>query len=215
MKKLICIILFIISISVLLINNNIKNTEIKNSNSDLKYLLSVKDSSKDKQYKTLITYDSSNNIKINSNKKIDRPLLALNKNIQNDSEVNSTNNDNGTNNLNNDDVQLLAHLIESEAGDEPVEGKIAVGNVVVNRMNVDKKDMTDIVYAKSQFDGVETSNFSKQPGADSLEAASKVLTGFNLVPDAYFFADLKLCNPDFALKNKFIIRIGDHWFFRK
>lgn len=170
---------------------------------DLEYLLTVKDSSQEKQYKEVITYDESNNIKINENKKVNRPLLSFYKN------------NNDTDGLNSDEIELLAHLIESEAGNESLAGKIAVGNVVLNRMDKDNKDMKDIIYSKNQFDGVGTENFSIKQSADSLEAARKVLEGLNLVPDAYYFANLNLCDPGFALKEKFIIRIGNHWFFRE
>lgn len=222
MKKLICLILLTVSVAALFINKNVQQAQQEKVSSDLKYLLTVEDSSKNGQYKEITGYDSSNNIKINSAKKINKPLFSLNKDIKESAknrsdyvDVNNYSDNRNDSTVNNDELELLAHLIESEAGDETFEGKIAVGDVVLNRMKRDSKDMENIIYAKSQFNGVETSNFSIQPSADSLEAALKALNGLNLVPDAYYFANLNLCDPEFALKEKFIVRIGGHWFFRK
>lgn len=205
MKKLICLVLLIITTASFFIQRNAK----LKVNTDLKYLLTQKDSSKNySQYEEVVNFDANNYIKIN-NKKINKPLLSL----KNDSHVEIKSSE--TNTENNSDIELLAHLIESESGQEPLDGKIAVGNVVVNRMKKNNEGMEDIIYEKNQFDGVKTENFSKKPDQSSLEAAEKVLGGLNIVPDAYYFANLNLCDPEFALKDKFIIRIGDHWFFRK
>ncbi len=123
---------------------------------------------------------------------------------------------NNTSNISsNDTTLLLARLIESEAGDEPYQGKLAVGSVVINRTVADGESVSNVIYKPSQFDGVSTSNFTIEPSQDSKKAAKEVLSGNDVVPDAYYFADLNLCSPDFAKASTFITRIGNHWFFRK
>lgn len=117
-------------------------------------------------------------------------------------------------NYDSSDEELLAHLIESEAGCESYLGKLAVGSVVANRVRINKESVHDIIYAYNQFDGIKTNNFNINPSGDSKKAAKEVLNGKNVVPDAYYYANLNLCSPSFAIASKMVIRIGNHWFFR-
>ena len=132
-----------------------------------------------------------------------------------DNSINISNLNNSENNINNNDSILLAHLIESEAGDQPYQGKLAVASVVLNRTKVDNKTIKEVIYSKSQFSGVQTNNFNIQPSNDSINAANEILKGKNTEPNAYFFADLNLCSPSFAKNTTFIEKIGEHWFFKK
>lgn len=117
--------------------------------------------------------------------------------------------------INLNDIKLLAKLINSEAGDEPFEGKIAVANVVIYRSQENKQPIQDIIYEPGQFDGVNTRLFLDEPSDDSIEAAKEALSGKRVLNKAYYFADLKLCSPGWATNEKFICRIGDHWFFKE
>lgn len=119
------------------------------------------------------------------------------------------------NTINLDDTLLLARLIMSEAGDEPYLGKLAVGNVVIYRSEEDNVSIEDTIFKKSQFDGVNTDNFNIQPNADSIRAATEVLNGEKAISDGYFFVNLNVASPSWAKTDNFIVRIGDHWFFRK
>ena len=118
-------------------------------------------------------------------------------------------------NTNLNDIQLLARLIQSEAGNEPYMGKLAVGNVVLHRVKEDKSNIEDTIYKKGQFDGVNTNNFYSQPNNESIQAAIEVLNGREVLSDSYFFVNLNVASPSCAKTDNFITRIGDHWFFRK
>ena len=59
------------------------------------------------------------------------------------------------------EVYLLACIIEWEAGWEPYEGKLAVANVVLNRVRSSRfkqNTITDVIYAPGQFTGVLDGN---------------------------------------------------------
>ena len=59
------------------------------------------------------------------------------------------------------EVYLLACIIEWEAGWEPYEGKLAVANVVLNRVRSSRfqqNTITDVIYAPGQFAGVVDGN---------------------------------------------------------
>lgn len=142
-------------------------------------------------------------------------ISEIEKSKDSKTELNKVDSYDYNHNQNKDDILLLAHLIESEAGSEPFIGKLAVANVVLNRQKYDNKSIEEVIYQENQFDGVLTDNFKKEPTEDSIKAAEQALAGVNIVPDAYFFANLNLCEPSFAKESTFISRIGDHWFFRR
>ena len=89
------------------------------------------------------------------------------------------------------DVLLLARLINSEAKWEPFEGKLAVGQVVVNRINSSQfsyaTNLSTTIYEKKQFDGIRTKYFREKPNLESIRAARLVLIGRKVLPDNCFF----------------------------
>lgn len=117
-------------------------------------------------------------------------------------------------NYDNSDEEILARLIQSEAGSESYLGKLAVGSVVANRARINGISIHDVIYADNQFDGINTNSFNVTPSEDSKKAAREVLNGKNVVPEAYYFANLNYSSPSFAEESKAVIRIGDHWFFK-
>lgn len=114
-----------------------------------------------------------------------------------------------------DDVMLLAKLINSEAGNEPFEGKVAVANVVLYRSQREKESIREIIYARGQFDGVDTNLFMNTPNSESIEAAQRAVNGEKVLDNAYYYANLNLCSPSWATEKRFLCRIGDHWFFKQ
>lgn len=91
----------------------------------------------------------------------------------------STNNDVITNlNISESDFNLLARLVEAEAGIEPFEGKIAVANVILNRVESDQFPNTihDVIYEAGQFQPVRNGHINKVPSEDSIEATKRALS---------------------------------------
>lgn len=91
------------------------------------------------------------------------------------------------------DVYLLACLVHAEAGWEPYDGKLAVANVVLNRLSSGRYggSMHDVIYARGQFtvaaSGRLSTVMSQGPNAESVQAAEEALAGVNNVPDYYGF----------------------------
>lgn len=92
-----------------------------------------------------------------------------------------------------DDLQLLACIIEAEAGNQSEEGKVAVGNVVLNRVRSSEFPNTiyGVIYQSGQFTPVDNGSMAitLAKGAESscVDAAQKALSGVNYVGDALFF----------------------------
>ena len=95
------------------------------------------------------------------------------------------------------DLYLLAAIIYCEAGVEPYEGKLAVANVVLNRLRSGKYGATlsDVIYAPYQFTGCQMYSFPtalKTGGTpDCLRAAQEALNGNNNVPGYLYFRPYK------------------------
>lgn len=112
------------------------------------------------------------------------------------------------------DAALLAKLVEVEAGNEPYEGKLAVANVVVNRLNNGHygQSIEDVIYARGQFPPALNGEMDKeQPSKESLQAAKAALSGENNVPGALYFFNPKL-EPDKVKRVTVVKKIGNHMF---
>ena len=95
-----------------------------------------------------------------------------------------------------DDNYLLSCLVMAEAGGECYEGKLAVANIVLNRLNSGKygNTISDVIYASGQFsvvrNGALNRAISNGPNSGSVQAAAEALSGVNNVPDYTSFCTL-------------------------
>ncbi len=122
------------------------------------------------------------------------------------------------------EVYLLACIIEWEAGWEPYEGKLAVANVVLNRVRSSRfkqNTITDVIYAPGQFSGVldGNGNISERFGTllangpshqDSYTAAGEALAGVNNIGDYLFFISVKKAN--YARYSQYTV-LNNHCFY--
>ena len=122
------------------------------------------------------------------------------------------------------EVYLLACIIEWEAGWEPYEGKLAVANVVLNRVRSSRfkqNTITDVIYAPGQFTGVLDGNgniserfstlLANGPShQDSYTAAGEALAGVNNIGDYLFFISVKKAN--YARYSQYTV-LNNHCFY--
>lgn len=117
------------------------------------------------------------------------------------------------------DYYWLARIIHAESGGEPLEGQIAVGNVVLNR--VSSGDFPDsipgVIFDEEngvQFEPVSNGTVTNEPTELSLEAARRVLAGENTAGDAlYFFAPALSQGTWIASSRVYDQTIGCHRFY--
>lgn len=119
-----------------------------------------------------------------------------------------------------DSVYWLARIIQAESGAEPYRGKLAVGNVILNR--VASTDFPNSIYGVIfdrkngvQFTPVANGTIYNTPSAESIRAAEECLAGTRVVGDCLYFF-----NPKTATKASWIVQncryytsIGDHDFY--
>lgn len=112
------------------------------------------------------------------------------------------------------DLALLAKIIQVEAGYEPYEGKLAIANVVLNRVNSGKFPDTvrGVIYAAGQFPPALNGDLlTETASAECIQAARAALDGENNVPGALYFFNPKM-EPAKAKKARVVKTIGHHMF---
>ncbi|MFD3260501.1 cell wall hydrolase [Paenibacillus lentus] len=121
--------------------------------------------------------------------------------------------------LTDEELHLLHKIVMAEAEGEPYEGKVAVANVVLNRLRSANYPDTikKVIYQKSQFSPVQNGRMDRvTPNEDSIRAVTEALHGRKEVSDdTYYFLSLSLAT-DFTIahtksKSK---EIGNHTFYK-
>ncbi|PKM72121.1 MAG: hypothetical protein CVU91_10320 [Firmicutes bacterium HGW-Firmicutes-16] len=119
---------------------------------------------------------------------------------------------------NSEDLYWLSHLINAEAGNQSLEGKIGVGDVVINR--VANPSCPNTIYGVI-FDNKYGVQFSvteggiyEEPNEESVIAAKICLEGYNIVGDSIYFVNPQVgVSSWFAQTRVFIVNIGQHDFY--
>lgn len=114
-----------------------------------------------------------------------------------------------------DVLYWLSRIIHAESGNQPLEGKIAVGNVVMNRVNHPRfpNNIYDVLFQKNQFSPAASGSIYRDPNAESVIAAMLVLDGAQVTPDALFFNAAGA--RSYASRTRtYVATIGDHAFYK-
>ena len=118
-----------------------------------------------------------------------------------------------------EDLFWLSRIIHAEAGGEPMEGKLAVGNVVLNRVASKQFPNTiyDVIFDTKyavQFEPTANGTVYNTPSKDSISAAKRVLAGENVIGNALYFYNPSLVDAVWIRTNcTYIKTIGCHDFF--
>ena len=120
---------------------------------------------------------------------------------------------------NEDEVYWLARIISAEAKGEPLEGQIAVGNVVLNRVRHAAYPNTiyGVIFDRkhgTQFSPVSFGTIYQTPTASAVRAAKMCLEGYTLSDTALFFVNPRLATNSWIQKNRpYAFTIGNHDFY--
>ena len=118
-----------------------------------------------------------------------------------------------------DEVYWLSRIISAESAGEPFDGKVAVGNVVLNRVRSSQYPNTiyGVIFDKrygTQFSPVSFGTIYRTPSAESVIAAKICLEGYTLSEDILFFMNPRLSTSNWISKNRpFAFTIGNHDFY--
>lgn len=119
-----------------------------------------------------------------------------------------------------DDRDLLARLIHAEAEGEPYLGKVAVGAVVINRVNspLFPNTIKNVIFQVDEMGYYQFSPvldgrlFTVTPTEESYRAADEALSGVDPTGGALFFFNPKKISNRWLLSKSVIRTIGDHVF---
>ncbi|MBQ6128702.1 MAG: cell wall hydrolase [Lachnospiraceae bacterium] len=109
------------------------------------------------------------------------------------------------------DQVLLAALIQAEGGNQPYEGQVSVGTVVMNRLRSGRygSSIASVIYAKGQFGPAGSGQVAQiaaaGPKASCLQAAQDALNGVSYIGGATHFRNVRSGYPG--------IVIGSHVFW--
>ncbi len=118
-----------------------------------------------------------------------------------------------------DDLYWLSHIIYAESGNQPLEGMIGVGNVVLNRVADPTCPDTvyDVIFDNRygvQFSPTETGTIYDEPNELSVVAAKLCLEGANVAEDSLFFVNPAIGTSSWFQKTRtYVCTIGEHAFY--
>ena len=115
-----------------------------------------------------------------------------------------------------EDLYWLSRIIYAESGNQPLEGKIAVGNVVLNRVAspLFPNTVADVIYQPNQFAPAGSGHLSRTPNAESVVAAKLCLDGANTAGNALYFVNPVTSPGSWASRNRpYVATIGAHAFY--
>lgn len=116
-----------------------------------------------------------------------------------------------------EDLYWLSHIINAESGNQSLSGKIAVGNVVLNRVanSTFPNSIYNVVFQPGQFTPAANGTVHAEPNAESVIAAKLCLDGANVAENSLFFFNYHTAGGCWAAKNRpYVMTIGDHAFHR-
>lgn len=118
-----------------------------------------------------------------------------------------------------DCVLWLARIINAEAIGEPLLGKIAVGNVVLNRVADEQFPSTiyGVIFDRScgvQFTPTSNGTIYNTPCEESVTAAKLCLDGASVSSSVLFFVNQRIATSTWVADNRpYAMTIGNHTFF--
>ena len=118
-----------------------------------------------------------------------------------------------------DDLYWLSRIIEAESGVEPLDGKIAVGNVVLNRRDRDEFPDTvkGVIFDRRcgiQFSPAYSGSIYNTPRKESVIAAKLCLDGANVAGESLYFTPIRRAQTCWAARNRPVFgQIGKQMFF--
>ncbi len=118
-----------------------------------------------------------------------------------------------------DDMDWLAKIVHAEAQGEPDDGKIAVANVVLNRIESSDfpNNIYDVIFDRKygvQFTPVANGTIYNNPSIACYHAAKKALNGHNVIGKSLYFCNPSISTNFWIINNRpFYTSIGNHDFY--
>lgn len=126
--------------------------------------------------------------------------------------VESTENYNGS--FSSSDYILLARIISAESRGEPYIGQVAVGAVVLNRIEHPSfpDTLSGVIYQKGAFSCIDDGQFYENVADSAYSAARDALNGLDPSGGAIYYYNPKTATSKWIFSRPVITTIGNHTF---
>ncbi|NSJ92358.1 spore cortex-lytic enzyme, partial [Coprococcus sp. MSK.21.13] len=120
----------------------------------------------------------------------------------------------GSNTSNNQDINLLARVINGEARGEPYEGQVAVGAVILNRTRDPRfpNTIAGVVYQPLAFTAVADGQINAAMEQSSMKAAMDAINGWDPSGGAVYYFNPATATSSWIWSRPLIKVIGKHRF---
>ena len=112
------------------------------------------------------------------------------------------------------DVYLLARLISAEARGEPYVGQVAVGAVVLNRIDHPSfpNSLSGVIYQKGAFSCLDDGQFDQPISDSAYRAAREALNGSDPTGGAIYYFNPATATSKWIWSRPQMLTIGSHIF---
>ncbi len=112
------------------------------------------------------------------------------------------------------DYPMLARIIHAEAGGESLRGQVAVGAVLINRINSGKfpRSLNANIFKPGEFESVSNGYIWSNPTPESYKAARLAMDGWDPTYGALYFFNPAKSTSRWIWTRKVNIIIGEHHF---
>lgn len=115
-----------------------------------------------------------------------------------------------------DDVYLLGRLIHGEARGEPYLGQVAVGAVVMNRVEspLFPPTIPGVIFEPGAFDAVIDGQIYLPPDEEAIRAAKAAIAGWDPTGGALYYYNPAKTTNEWIWSRPVVMVIGNHYFAR-
>lgn len=112
------------------------------------------------------------------------------------------------------DLYLLARLISAEARGEPYNGQVAVGAVVLNRVDHPSfpNSISGVIYQPGAFSCMDDGQFDQPIAESAYRAAQDALNGYDPSYGAIYYFNPSTATSKWIWSRPLIVQIGQHRF---
>ena len=112
------------------------------------------------------------------------------------------------------DLYLLAKCIHAEARGEPYAGQVAIGAVILNRVNSSKfpNTISGVIYQPYAFTAVSDGQINLEPNQTAYNAARDALNGWDPSYGALYYYNPKTATSSWIWSRTVLVTIGNHKF---
>ncbi len=112
------------------------------------------------------------------------------------------------------DVEMLARMISAEARGEPYTGQVAVGAVILNRVEHSSfpNTISGVIYQNGAFDALTDGQFNNSATESAQRAARDALNGWDPSGGAIYYYNPSTATNKWIRSRPIITQIGKHVF---